>query len=72
MKFCKDCKHCIIYSGNPDPSFWECGSPKNYNGNNLLTGEPKTLFWFCETHRERTVGCSKDGKWFEPKGEIKS
>ena len=64
MNFCIACKHCN--TTNPNPEYWECISPQNNKGYNLVTGKQKSILVFCESHRDSdTLGCTKSGKWFE-------
>ena len=64
MKICKDCKHLNVGKYGLDT----CVSPKN--GVDLVSGNLQTRDARLNRYNLETIGCGKDGKWFEPKFEM--
>jgi len=66
-KYCINCKWCKK-EFTDKPIYYECVSPKNSDGVDLITGKNRVIFIFCETHRTSEYnGCTKKGLFYEDK-----
>jgi hypothetical protein len=61
MKFCIDCKHCLV---TYEP--YICKQSRKEGEISLVTGEIPYTFKDCEYMRKR-IKCGKEAKLFEPK-----
>lgn len=64
MKFCRDCKYCIV--GENERQYM-CKHEKNVKYS-LVTGDPIYTF-SCYSLRDGDTFCGVTGKWFEEKEE---
>jgi hypothetical protein len=62
MKFCRDCKHCIVPPADyPDYTFAKCALTERLD---MVSGE--TRHRYCTTERENPDCCGMLGRYFEP------
>ena len=63
--YCKDCVH--VQQSETGWRFWRCKHPENQDGVNPVSGEPKTVWTFCQEMRGEGSPCGPDAKLFEAK-----
>jgi hypothetical protein len=67
MKFCKDCKWAQNVDG---PRYMVCSAPQAAIVTDLVTGEVKRRFKYCESYRSAPSGgpddCGSEGLFWEP------
>lgn len=80
MKFCKDCKYCIMDGRYFDMS--TCNAPQNRTTRSLVTGNAEWDNNDCLSQRDAGFfearvysRCGREGRWFElraapPKGTL--
>lgn len=67
MKFCKDCKHCIVDEADKVYQYARCNVVRTKSKDYLVNGIEGLSF--CGTEREWGEACGKEGKLFEAKDE---